>query len=267
MTWQYPFERPWPLYDKLRALQPTAFDPHKPGRETRLTLDGDMERYVWFLNNKSLSETDHIEIKRDEVMRFIMINRTMMHHPMHPHGHFFRVLNAQREYSPFKHTVDVAPMKTTVIEFAAKEFGDWFFHCHLLYHMESGMARVMHYQDFTPDPATAAVRQRLYHDQFQLYGLADVLSRLAQGGWFMPIHGIFSPLHGDTAGEFQFAVGKPLEHTPRLAVLAEAEYDAKEQWESLAGTNYLLTKHFSLIGQWHSRFGWPVDEASKNHRR
>ena len=47
----------------------------------------------------------------------------------------------------------------------------------------------------------------------------------------MPIHGIFSPLHGDTAGEFQFAVGKPLEHTPRLAVLAEAEYDAKEQWE------------------------------------
>jgi FtsP/CotA-like multicopper oxidase with cupredoxin domain len=88
-------ERPWPPYDKLRALQPTAFDPSKPVREIRLTLDGDMERYVWFLNNKPLSESDSIEIKRGEVVRFIMINRTMMHHPMHLHGHFFRVLNAQ----------------------------------------------------------------------------------------------------------------------------------------------------------------------------
>src|SRR4030042_3126983 len=72
-------------------------------------------------------------------------------------------------------------MTTTVIEVAAEEFGDWFFHCHLLYHMESGMARVVHYQDFTPDPATAAVRRRLYHDPFQLYGQVDVLSQVAQG--------------------------------------------------------------------------------------
>jgi len=128
-------ERPWPPYDKLRALQPSAFDPHKPVREIRLTLDGDMERYVWFLNNMPLSESDSIEIKRGEVVRFIMINRTMMHHPMHLHGHFFRVVNTQGDFSPLKHTVDVAPMTTTVIEFAAEEFGDWFFHCHLLYHM------------------------------------------------------------------------------------------------------------------------------------
>lgn len=174
-------ERPWQPYDKLRALQPTAFDPHKPVREIRLTLDGDMKRYVWFLNNKPLSEADQVEIKRDEVVRFIMINRTMMHHPMHLHGHFFRVLNAQGDYSPLKHTVDVAPMTTTVIEFAAEEFGDWFFHCHLLYHMESGMARVVHYQDFTPDPATAAVRKNLYHDPFHLYGQVAVLSQMAQG--------------------------------------------------------------------------------------
>lgn len=86
-------ERPGPRYDRLRALQPTAFDPARPVREIRLTLDGDMERYVWFLNNKPLSESDSIEIRRDEVVRFILINRTMMHHPMHLHGHFFRVLN------------------------------------------------------------------------------------------------------------------------------------------------------------------------------
>ena len=313
-------QRPWPPYDKLRALQPTTFDPHKPVREIRLTLDGDMERYVWFLNNKPLSETDHIEIKRGEVVRFIMINRTMMHHPMHLHGHFFRVVNAQGEYSPLKHTVDVAPMMTTVIEFAAEEVGDWFFHCHLLYHMESGMARVVHYQDFTLNPATAAVRQRLYHDTFHFYGQLDVLSQMAQGalvyantrhifstewrvGWqrvgdvewevtpaydyylnrfasvfvgvdlegagnrFEKHEGVFGlryllPLNiafrvwVDTAGEWQFAVNKHLELTPRLAVFSEAEYDTKEHWEMRAGASYLLAKHFSLIAQWHSRFGW-----------
>ena len=313
-------ERPWPPYDKLRALQPTGYNPNNPVREIRLTLDGDMERYVWFLNDKPLSESDSIEIKRGEVVRFIMINRTMMHHPMHLHGHFFRVLNAQGEFSPLKHTVDVPPMTTTVIEFAAEEFGDWFFHCHLLYHMESGMARVVHYQGFSPDPATAAVRQRLYHDPFHFYGQMDVMSQMAQGvlvyantrhilsaewqaGWqgvddvewevtpaydyylnrfagvfagvdlegtgerFEKHEGIFGlryllPLNIesrvwiDTAGEFQFAVGRHLELTPRLAVFSEAEYDTQEHWEIRAGTSYMLTKHCSLIGQWHSRFGW-----------
>jgi hypothetical protein len=313
-------ERPWPPYDKLRALQPTAFDPHKPVREIRLTLDGDMERYVWLLNNKPLSETDYIEIKRDEIVRFIMINRTMMHHPMHLHGHFFRVLNAQGDYSPLKHTVDVAPMTTTVIEFAAEEFGDWFFHCHLLYHMESGMARVVHYQGFTADPATVAVRDRLYHDPFFLYGRLDAMSQMTQGdlvyantrhifsaewqaGWqrvddrewevvptydyylnrfasifagvdlegvddrFDKHEGVFGlryllPLNigsrvwVDTAGEFQFAVSKHLEFAPRLAIFSEAEYDTEEQWEVRAGASYMLSKNFSLIGQWHSEYGW-----------
>ena len=114
-------------------------------REVRLTLDGDMERYVWFLNNKALSESDDILVREGEVVRFILINRTMMHHPMHLHGHFFRVVNGQGDRSPLKHTVDVAPMSTTVIEFDADERGDWFFHCHLLYHMKNGMARVVHY--------------------------------------------------------------------------------------------------------------------------
>jgi hypothetical protein len=313
-------ERPWPPYDKLRALQSTAYDPHNPVREIRLTLDGDMERYVWFLNDKPLSESDSIVIKRGEVVRFIMINRTMMHHPMHLHGHFFRVLNGQGEFSPRKHTVDVAPMTTTVIEFAAEELGDWFFHCHLLYHMESGMARVIHYQDFTPDSSTAAVRPHLYHDPFFLYGLVNVLSQMAEGvlvyantrhifstewqaGWqrvddteweatpaydyylnrfasvfagvdfegagdrFEKREGVFGlryllPLNVtsrvwvDTAGEFQFAVGKHLELTPRIAIFSEAEYDTGEYWEVRAGTSYLLTKNLSLVGQWHSQFGW-----------
>ena len=150
-------------------------------RTIRLTLDGDMERYVWFLNNKPLSESDMIRIRKGEVARFILINRTMMHHPMHLHGHFFRVLNGQGDYAPLKHTVDVAPMSTTVIEFNADEVGDWFFHCHFLYHMKSGMSRVVHYEDFTPDAALAAARPNLYKESWYAWAEANTLSNMTEG--------------------------------------------------------------------------------------
>ena len=173
--------RPWPPYAKLRSIKPTAFAADKPIREIRLTLDGDMERYVWFLNKKPLSESDSIRIREGEVARFIMINRTMMHHPMHLHGHFFRVVNVQGDHAPLKHTVNVAPMSTTVIEFDANEVGDWFFHCHLLYHMKSGMARVVHYEDFNIDPQLAKVRPNLYKDSWYFWGQADALSNMTEG--------------------------------------------------------------------------------------
>ncbi|MEJ2093449.1 MAG: multicopper oxidase domain-containing protein [Syntrophobacterales bacterium] len=173
--------RPWPPYDKLRATHSTAFPPDKPVREIRLTLDGDMERFVWLINNKPLSASDVIRIRKGEVTRFIMINRTMMHHPMHLHGHFFRVLNDQGDYSPLKHTVNVAPMSTTVIEFEANEVGDWFFHCHILYHLESGMARVVHYESFVMNPQLAAVRPLLYKDPWYAWARVDAMSQMTQG--------------------------------------------------------------------------------------
>lgn len=174
-------QRPFAPYDGLKSRVVTALPADASVREVRLTLDGDMERYTWFLNKKPLSETDHILIKEGEVVRFIMINRTMMHHPMHLHGHFFRVLNGQGEYSPLKHTVDVEPMSTTVIEFYGNEVGDWFFHCHLLYHMKSGMARMVHYQDFTTSEEVMAVRPRLYKDPLYFYGEADILNSMTEG--------------------------------------------------------------------------------------
>ncbi len=173
--------RPWPPYAKLRATRPTAFPKNKSVREIRLTLDGDMERYVWSLNNRPLSESDSIRIREGEIVRFIMINRTMMHHPMHLHGHFFRVINAQGDYSPLKHTVDVAPMSTTVIEFFSDEVGDWFFHCHLLYHMKAGMARVVHYEDFSISPGLTAIRRNLYRDPWYFWGQADALTNMTEG--------------------------------------------------------------------------------------
>jgi len=173
--------RPWAPYERLRSIGSTIFSGEKPIREIRLTLDGDMERYVWFLNNRALSESDNILIRQGEIVRFIMINRTMMHHPMHLHGHFFRVINGQGDRAPLKHTVDVAPMSTTVIEFDANEFGDWFFHCHLLYHMHSGMARLIHYEGYSPDPATALLRPKLYEDSWYFQGDAEVLSNMTEG--------------------------------------------------------------------------------------
>jgi CopA family copper-resistance protein len=173
--------RPWPPYSRLRAIRKTALDQQQPAREIRLTLDGDMQRYVWFLNNTALSESDAIRIRSGEVVRFIMINRTMMHHPMHLHGHFFRVINEQGEYAPLKHTVSVSPMSTTVIEFPANESGDWFFHCHLLYHMEGGMARVVSYEDFDPGPHIAAIRPVLYKDYWYFSGTIDLLTNMNTG--------------------------------------------------------------------------------------
>jgi hypothetical protein len=162
-------------------------------REIRLTLDGDMERYVWFLNNRPLSESDSILIREGEITRFIMINRTMMHHPMHLHGHFFRVINGQGDHAPLKHTVDVAPMSTTVIEFDANEFGDWFFHCHLLYHMKSGMARVIHYENFEPSPEVKQIRSNIYNDSWYFWGEADLLTSMSEGFLMLSdIRNIFS---------------------------------------------------------------------------
>ncbi|MFC7337515.1 multicopper oxidase domain-containing protein [Haloferula chungangensis] len=173
--------RPFPPYKKLRSVKRTAFDASKPVREVRLTLDGDMDRYVWSFNNEPLAPENDIKINEGEVVRFIFINRTMMHHPLHLHGHFFRVINGQGARSPLKHTVNVAPMTTTVIEFDANEVGDWFFHCHLLYHMKGGMARVVRYNGFTNDPETEAISDKRYDQHWYLFAQADLLNNMTQG--------------------------------------------------------------------------------------
>ena len=133
-------------YDILKSPTKTSLEDNNV-KNIELNLTGNMWRYVWSLNGKTLSEVDKIKIRRGEVIRVVLNNKTMMHHPMHLHGHFFRVLNKNGEYSPLKHTVDVEPMKSVTIEFPANETGDWFFHCHVLYHMKGGMARIFSYGD------------------------------------------------------------------------------------------------------------------------
>ncbi len=138
-------------YDMLKAKVPTTLHSDRPTRIVHLFLTGNMRRYVWSINDLPLSKADKILINKGENVRFVMHNTTMMSHPMHLHGHFFRVVNKQGEYSPLKHTVNIEPMETLTMEFAATEDKDWFFHCHLLYHMMSGMARTVSY-DHPQDP-------------------------------------------------------------------------------------------------------------------
>ncbi len=137
-------------YGMLRSPVPTQL-PDTTVQELRFNLTGNMNRYVWSIDNKVVSEADRIPIRRGTNVRIILYNGTMMRHPMHLHGHFFRVLNGQGDYAPLKNVVDILPMETDTLEFAATESGDWFFHCHILYHMMSGMGRIFHYEGSPPD--------------------------------------------------------------------------------------------------------------------
>ncbi|MCB0539644.1 MAG: multicopper oxidase domain-containing protein, partial [Bacteroidetes bacterium] len=139
-------------YGMLKAPQPTNLPKDAPVRELRFELTGNMNRYVWSMDNKVLSETDKILIKKGENVRIVLYNNSMMRHPMHLHGHDFRVLNGQGDYAPLKNVLDIMPMETDTIEFNANLEGDWFFHCHILYHMMAGMNRVFSYENQAPNP-------------------------------------------------------------------------------------------------------------------
>jgi FtsP/CotA-like multicopper oxidase with cupredoxin domain len=173
--------RPIPPYENLRSPSSTALKENLPVREIRLELTGDMERYVWSINGKTLNESDVIRVRKGENVRFILVNKTMMHHPMHLHGHFFRVVNKHGDYSPLKHTVDVPPLGTRVIEFYANEEKDWFFHCHVLYHLKAGMANIVHYEGSEIDPQIAGIRPNLFKEHWYSWAKASFLTQMTDG--------------------------------------------------------------------------------------
>lgn len=161
-------------YGMLRSPTPTTL-PDAPTRILHFNLTGNMNRYVWSINNKTVSETDEILIHHGENIRIILYNGTMMRHPMHLHGHFFRLLNGQGDYAPLKEVVDILPMETDTLEFAATESGDWFFHCHILYHMMSGMGRIFHYEGSPPTPGLPdrqAALRKVYSDDREIHPMA-----------------------------------------------------------------------------------------------
>ncbi len=164
-------------YGMLKSPTKTTFPKNAPIKELRFELSGNMNRYVWSLNNKVVSEVDKILIKKGEIVRMILYNGSMMRHPMHLHGHDFRVLNGQGDYAPLKNTIDIMPMETDTLEFAATESGDWFFHCHILYHMMAGMGRVFSYKNspINPEiPNPKLAQRKLFADDRKFHFMTKI---------------------------------------------------------------------------------------------
>jgi CopA family copper-resistance protein len=127
-------------YADLRATRPGS-DPRLPSRDITLHLTGNMERFIWGFDGKKFSEAEPIVLQRGERVRFVLINDSMMEHPIHLHGLWSELDNGHGAYRPYKHTINVKPGERLSYLVTADEPGRWAYHCHLLYHMETGMFR------------------------------------------------------------------------------------------------------------------------------
>jgi len=128
-------------YRDLMALAPNR-DQRAPQRTIEVHLTGNMERFMWSFDGEKFSGgVEPIRLARDERVRVVLINDTMMTHPVHLHGHFFELVNGHTGSYPRKHTVNVLPGGRVAFDLTADAPGDWAFHCHLLLHMHAGMFR------------------------------------------------------------------------------------------------------------------------------
>lgn len=110
-----------------------------------MELYGYMDRFIWFINGVPEYNAKPILLEPSKRYRFVFTNNSMMHHPMHIHGHWFILRMGRGEYDPLLHTIDVPPGATMTADVDTDASGQWFFHCHMLYHMATGMARVFQY--------------------------------------------------------------------------------------------------------------------------
>ena len=130
-------------YSQLRRAAPAPSSPAVT-RTIELHLTGNMERYMWSFDGEQYHpDMPDIVLRYGERVRFVLINDTMMAHPIHLHGMFFELDVGACEHNPLKHTVNVQPAERTSFVVTAHEVGRWAFHCHILYHMEAGMFRVV----------------------------------------------------------------------------------------------------------------------------
>lgn len=128
-------------YSDLRSLHPTR-DKREPTREIELHLNGNMHRYMWSINGESFMDAAPIQLTYGERVRIILINDTMMTHPIHLHGMWSELETGDPEFIPRKHTILVQPGSKISYLVTANAKGRWAYHCHLLYHM-LGMMRTV----------------------------------------------------------------------------------------------------------------------------
>ncbi len=133
-------------YTQLRALD-HRHDFAAPTREIELHLTGNMERFMWSIDGVEFSDAEPIRVALGERFRLIMVNDTMMNHPMHLHGMWMELENGHGDGIPRVHTVNVKPAEKVSLLCTPDVPGPWAFHCHVLYHMDAGMFRVFEVVD------------------------------------------------------------------------------------------------------------------------
>jgi CopA family copper-resistance protein len=116
-------------------------DERVAAREIELHLTGHMERYIWSFNGQKFSDSQPLRFTHNERLRIVLVNDTMMTHPIHLHGMWSELVDAHGKFQVRKHTVTVQPGQRLAYEVTADALGRWAYHCHLLYHMEAGMFR------------------------------------------------------------------------------------------------------------------------------
>jgi CopA family copper-resistance protein len=131
-------------YTDLRALLPHADALRLPEREVEFHLTGNMERYMWSIDGVKFSDVkEPVHFTQGERIRITMVNDTMMSHPMHLHGMWMDLENGSGADMPRVHTINVKPAERLSVLVSPADVGGWAFHCHILYHMEMGMFRVV----------------------------------------------------------------------------------------------------------------------------
>jgi CopA family copper-resistance protein len=124
-------------------LKSTFDDPdgREPGRTIELHLTGHMERFAWSFDGVKFSSSEPIRLTYGERLRIVLVNDTMMSHPIHLHGMWSDLENEHGQFQVRKHTIDMPPGTRRAYRVRADALGRWAYHCHLLFHMESGMFR------------------------------------------------------------------------------------------------------------------------------
>ena len=116
-------------------------DPRQPGREIELHLTGNMERYSWSFDGLEFGRSTPVRMRYGERLRVVLVNDTMMTHPMHLHGLWSEIEALDGEFMARRHTFAVQPAQRVSFLVHADALGGWAWHCHILYHMDAGMFR------------------------------------------------------------------------------------------------------------------------------
>jgi len=128
-------------------------DQRQAGRDVELHLTGHMERFMWSFNDHKFSDSEPLRFNHGERLRLVLVNDSMMHHPIHLHGMWSEVVSEQGEFLVRKHTITVQPGQRLAYCVTADALGRWAYHCHLLYHMEAGMFREVQVGHFSKEGA------------------------------------------------------------------------------------------------------------------